>query len=169
MRNINTDAIIAILFMAMCGVFFKATFDIRDLGYESMGAEVWPRIVLAGLFVVSCIYLISALRNPQQGAKAAGVEEDDGRGWAARFFDRHLNAAYCFGGFILFLLTLDYLGMLIGGVLFVFITLTALGDRSLMDHVRHAGIAVVSIGLMWAIFTFGLRVILPEGEILKIW
>jgi hypothetical protein len=29
----------------------------------------------------------------------------------------------------------------------------------------HAIIAIVSVGAMWALFTFGLRVLLPRGEI----
>ncbi len=33
----------------------------------------------------------------------------------------------------------------------------------------HGAIAAATMGAMWAVFTFGLRVILPEGEILRIW
>ena len=61
------------------------------------------------------------------------------------------------------------LGMLIGGIGFVFLILTVLGERNLKHHARHAAIAVVTIGVMWALFTFGLNVILPEGEILRVW
>ena len=59
--------------------------------------------------------------------------------------------------------------MLIGGTLFVFAVLTTLGERTVRRHLIHAGIAVGSISFMWAVFTFGLRVMLPPGEILRIW
>jgi hypothetical protein len=59
--------------------------------------------------------------------------------------------------------------MLIGGVLFVFLTLTALGERSPRAHAIHAAISFISIAFMWSVFTFGLRVILPQGEIFSAW
>ena len=162
MRALNTDTIVAIFLLAFCGIFFKATFDITDLGFEGMGAETWPRVILGFLFVFSTIYLFQSIKD----GPAADVDNQPG---LAGFFKRYQNAMYCYGFFLLFLLTMDYLGMLIGGILFVFLTLTALGRKTLRDHIIHILIAVGSVGAMWALFTFGLRVILPEGEILKIW
>ena len=112
---------------------------------------------------MSVVYLLQSLRPQEAETSEASSSEQPG------FFQRHLNAFVCFGIFALFLLTLDYLGMLIGGVLFVFLTLSALGNRTPGDILKHALIAVISIGAMWAIFTFGLRVFLPEGELLRIW
>ena len=57
----------------------------------------------------------------------------------------------------------------IGGVLFVFLALTVMGERTPRAIAIHLVVALATIGVMWAIFTFGLRVILPEGEILRIW
>jgi len=71
--------------------------------------------------------------------------------------------------FCFFLSTLDYLGMLLGGIAFVFGLLTFLGGFSLNLIIRHFVISVLSIGFMWMVFTFGLRVMLPEGEILRVW
>jgi predicted membrane-bound spermidine synthase len=71
--------------------------------------------------------------------------------------------------FIFFLSTLDYLGMLFGGIAFVFGLLTFLGGFSPNLIFKHLTISILSIGFMWMIFTFGLRVMLPEGEILRVW
>jgi putative tricarboxylic transport membrane protein len=166
LRRVNNDTIVAILLLVLCAVFFKVSFDIRDLGYESMGAEVWPRIVLAALFIMSSVYLVQSLR---EGNTAAPTKDPQERSGIKGFLYRYQNAIYCHAAFFLFLLTLDYLGMLLGGIMFVFLTLTALGNRKISDHIRHALIAVLSIGMMWSIFTFGLKVFLPEGEILKVW
>jgi len=46
------------------------------------------------------------------------------------FFFKFKNALICFFMFVLFLTFLDYLGMLIGGILFVFGLLTLLGGAS---------------------------------------
>ena len=59
--------------------------------------------------------------------------------------------------------------MLIGGVMFVFLLLTVLGDRTPRAHLIHAAVATVSIAFMWSVFTFGLKVILPQGEIFSAW
>ena len=71
--------------------------------------------------------------------------------------------------FFAFVATLPVLGMLIGGFLFVFLALSALGPARLAVRplAIHGAIAALAVGLMWAIFTFGLRVILPEGELLR--
>ena len=84
-------------------------------------------------------------------------------------FLKFKNASICFLMFILFLAFLDYLGMLIGGVLFVFGLLTLLGGFEIKKIINHSIISIITIGIMWSIFTFGLKVILPEGEILRIW
>ena len=54
-------------------------------------------------------------------------------------------------------------------MLFVFGLLTFLGGFSIKKSTNHLIISVVTIGVMWSIFTFGLKVILPEGELIRIW
>jgi cytochrome c biogenesis protein ResB len=44
--------------------------------------------------------------------------------------------------------------------------MSVLGGWSPRLIVLHAAIAVLSVGAMWSIFTFGLRVMLPEGELI---
>ena len=67
--------------------------------------------------------------------------------------------------FFLFLWSLPVLGMLIGGVSFVFLLLCLLGGWDARSLVIHAAIALCSVGAMWSLFTFGLEVMLPEGMI----
>ena len=132
-----------------------------DMGYESIGADVWPQFILVALFVLTLIYLFQSLRlAPKEKVDGGGL-----MGWARHY----KNALWCYFLFFLFLISLPWLGMLIGASLFVFAVLTVLGERTLRTHSIHAVIAVASISIMWAIFTFGLRVMLPEGEVLRIW
>ncbi len=75
------------------------------------------------------------------------------------------NPLWCFGLFFAYLVTLPTLGSLIGGVLFVFTLMGVLGGWSARHLLQHAALALISVGGMWAIFTYGLGVFLPPGEI----
>lgn len=161
MSRLNTDTVCAIVILAVGGVFFWATFDIQKMDYRSLGAEVWPRVILVLLFVLTFAYLFQSLKQgPDEKSEGGGV-----MGWIGRY----QNALWCYALFGGFLFTLNYLGMLIGGTLFVFLTLTALGERTLRAHAVHAAIALISIAFMWSVFTYGLKVILPQGEIISAW
>jgi hypothetical protein len=155
---INRDTAVAVFLLLFCGVFYAASFQIEQTSYGTIGADVWPRLVLGVLFVLSTIYLFQSVRmGPDEAVKQKG------------FLVRYRNAILCYGLFLVFLLTLDFLGMLLGGILFVFMALSVLGERTPRQLAIHAVVAVVSVGAMWSIFTFALRVILPEGEVLSIW
>jgi hypothetical protein len=67
--------------------------------------------------------------------------------------------------FLLFLLALPYIGILIGGILFVFITQTLIGSRDIRSLILHALVSVSAVGGMWAVFRFGLGVVMPAGSL----
>ena len=156
---ISRDTVVAVFLLLFCGVFYAASFEIKQTSYGTIGAEVWPRLILAVLLVLSAVYLFQSVRK---GPGEPVTHE-------AGFLSRYRNAILCYGLFLVFLLTLDFMGMLLGGAAFVFLALSVLGNRTPRQLAIHAGVAVLSVGAMWSIFTFALRVILPEGEILSIW
>ena len=159
MLGINRDTYVAVVLLVVCGILFASTFYVEDMGYATIGSEVWPQLILVVLGVLTLAYLFQSLRK----GKGTGEGKGGGfRGW----LERYRNALWCYLLFFLFLVTLPWLGMLLGGILFVFLTLTVLGNRSPRDHLIHGTIAVGTITTMWAIFTFGLKVFLPQGEIL---
>ena len=158
MIRLNRDVYIAIVLLLLCGVFFATTFDIREVDYGILTPAAWPRIILVALTVLSLIYLVQSLRR--------GAPPDDAEPFSLKgLIGKYRNPLWCYGLFLLFLLTLDYLGMLIGGVLFVFCLLTAVGGASKRNLIIHALIAVIMVGAMWALFTYALGVIFPQGEI----
>lgn len=156
---INRDTAVAVFLLLFCGVFFAATFQIEKTTYATIGAEVWPRLILAVMFALSTLYFFQSVRKGRQQAETP----------AAGFLARYRNAILCYVLFLAFLLTLEVLGMLLGGVGFVFLALTVMGERSPRMLGVHVAVAVISVGAMWAIFTFALKVILPQGMILSIW
>jgi hypothetical protein len=81
------------------------------------------------------------------------------------WLDMYRNPLLCFGMFFLFLISLPYFGMLISGILFVFITQTLIGSHDKRSLILHAIVSVGAVGGMWAIFRFGLGVVMPAGSL----
>ena len=161
--NIKKDTIVAIFLLLFCGIMINSSFDIEDPGYQGMKASFWPTIVLCLLSIMCLVMLIkSVIAEAEHDLNSNDTN-------LTNVFFKFKNASICFLMFVLFLAFLDYLGMLIGGVLFVFGLLTMLGGFELKKIINHIIISIITIGIMWSIFTFGLKVILPEGEILRIW
>ena len=161
MKSLNKDSVIALVLIATTAIFFWETFNIPQFDYASIGSEIWPRIILVPLFVLCAIYLFQSLRQKPT--------EKAGRRGLGAFVAQYQNPIMGFVIFLAFLATLDYLGMLIGGVLLTFCLLTAFGDRSPRALVLHTVISLVSVGAVWSLFTFALRVYLPEGELIRIY
>lgn len=157
MKRLNRDAITAILLLVLCGVLFWQTFYIREVPFSQVGAEVWPRVVLVLLTILSLIYLFKSLAEPPPASDLPFNLKT--------WLNTYKNPIICFAMFFVFMLALPYLGMLVAGILFVFITQTLIGGASPRHLLVHAVIAVLSVGGMWAVFTYALRVILPAGEL----
>ena len=167
MGRLNRDAVIAIVLLMACGILFWSTFSIRVPDYGQLPPSTWPRVILGVLTLLGVIYLVQSLRRgptpedePDRGddgpAPAPGLI-----GWILYW----RNPLWCFGLFFAYLVTLPFLGSLIGGVLFVFTLMGMLGGWSAKNLLQHAALALISVGGMWSIFTYGLGVILPPGEI----
>ncbi len=162
--SLNRDVVVALLLLLFCGVFFWESFNIQLTDYGQLDSTVWPRLILGALVIATLVYLGQALRGEIEEGIAAEAKPIGGlSGWLARY----RNALSCYALFLLFLITLPFFGLLIGGILFVFLALTVLGRPSLSLVPLHAAIAIGSVGTMWAIFTFGLRVFLPEGVLIS--
>jgi hypothetical protein len=164
--RINRDVIIALALLIGCGVLFVESLNIEETSYGTIQSHVWPQILLAGLTVFSLLLLGQAVRSGGGGRPPSDGEP--GAGGFGGWLRRYRNALWCYALFFGFLVTLPVLGMLLGGGLFVFLTLTILGKLELRAVPLHAAIAVVSVGAMWAVFTFGLRVFLPDGTLLNL-
>ena len=155
MRRIDADIIIAALLLVFSGVLLAATFAFQSPPLFHFSIRTWPRAVAGTLGLLSFLYLLRSLR----ARRPEGRISFDPRAWISA----NRNVFACFGLFALFVATLPFLGMLIGGILFVYILLALMGGGNARTHAVNAAIAAVSVGGMWAVFTFALRVILPGG------
>jgi len=167
MRRLSHDAIIAIVLLVASGILFWSTFSIRAPDYGVLLPSTWPRMIIVALAILSFIYLVQSLKagrnvDDKDVAPTEEYQREPGlKGW----FIHWLNPIICFGLFFAYLATLPILGSLIGGVLFVFALMSAIGGFALRDIGLHAVLSLATIGGMWSIFTFGLDVILPTGII----
>ena len=161
MERMNKDTGVAIFLLVLCGIFFAASFDIRVPTYGVLLPSTWPRVIIAALGVLSLIYLFQSLTKPQEVSDGEEPPRPPGfSGWLAYW----KNPIWCFVLFFAYLTTLPVLGMLISGILFVFLLLNVLGGWSARNLVFHAMVAVASIGAMWSLFTYGLGVLLPPSD-----
>ena len=170
MQRLNRDAIVAIVLLMACGILFWSTFSIRVPDYGQLKPSTWPRTILVLLTLLNVIYLIQSVRK---GAAPQDAYDDYAKGDAGEarrsgfvgWFVHWRNPLWCFGLFFVYLVTLPYLGSLIGGVTFVFTLMGVLGGWAPKRLALHAAVALATVGGMWGIFTYGLGVILPPGEI----
>ena len=162
MTKLNRDVVIATVALAGCGFLGWESLSIRDPGYGTLAPATWPQFVLVLLTLFSAVYFFQSIALP------AEAPDPDKPRTLAQFLDHYRNPIICYLIYFVFLATLPYLGALIGGVLLVFMLLNVLGGWSPRVLLNHGLIALISMGFMWSLFSFGLRVILPEGEIFSI-
>lgn len=179
---ISRDVLVAIFLLAVCGILWFASFDIRVPDYGQLSPTTWPRIILGALTLLSFIFLVQSVRAAGSAAAVTadttadsesvpsaatedGTPDSAGRMSPVAFYHYWKNVIWCFVLFGLYLYTLPQLGMLLGALAFVFLLLCALGGWHPRKILLHAAIAVVTVGGMWALFTYGLGVLLPTGTL----
>jgi len=180
--TLGRDVLVAIFLLAVCGVLWYASFDIRVPDYGQLSPATWPRIILGVLTALSLIYLLQSVRaagsaaartdNPSSQSletpehASTALPTPAGGFSVVEFYAYWKNVIWCFTLFGLYLYSLPWLGMLLGALAFVFLLLCALGGWQPRKLLLHAVIAVLTVGGMWSLFTYGLGVLLPKGELL---
>lgn len=166
--TISRDIAVAIFLLAVCGVLWFASFDIREPDYGQLSPATWPRIIIGALTILSLMFLVQSIRAVGQTtvtAEAPISEPTSTPTSKPGFYSYWKNVIWCFVLFGLYLYSLEYLGMLVGALAFVFLLLCALGGWQPRKLLLHAVIAVVTVGGMWSLFTYGLDVLLPSGSL----
>ena len=156
----NRDTGTAIVLLLICGALFVETFRMDPMMFGQLPSTLWPRMILVPLMGLSLILLIRA--------QLAGADPGGGKS-LADWFQYYKNPIVCFLLFFVFLLTMPILGMLLGGLIYVFATLCFLGGWGKRQLILHAVISAVFVIGMWAIFTQLLGVFLPEGILLRVY
>jgi len=159
--QLNRDTSTAIVLLLICGAMLINTFQMPAAMFGQMPAALWPRLILVPLALLSLLLLVKAqLAEPDDSGPGHGF---------LQWLTYYKNPIVCFALFFLFLVTMPILGMLIGGLLYVFITLSFLGGWAPRQMLQHALVSIFFVVGMWAIFTQLLGVFLPEGILLRVY
>ncbi len=164
MGTLSRDTIVSILLLLFCGFLIWAGTQIRDPQFGELSPAAWPKAVTYVLTVFCLFYFLQSIRADEDTVPAADPDRAPGLGGWLRFY---ANPIACFILYFLFLYSLPWLGTLVGGVLLVFALLSLLGGIQPRQILIHALIAAISVGAMWSLFTFGLGVLLPRGELFQ--
>ncbi|CTQ55582.1 Tripartite tricarboxylate transporter TctB family protein [Roseibium album] len=157
--TLNRDAFVAVFFLLLCAVMFVASMDLPPPMFGQLSSALWPRLILVPLALLSAALLYQSQRAPQKTERKT----------VGQWLEFNRNPFICFALFFLFLVTMPIAGMLLGGLAYVFLTLNVLGGWKPRQLALHAMISAVSVVSMWAVFTQLLGVLLPEGEILRVY
>jgi len=167
MTHASRDTIVSIILLLFCGFLIWAGYQIRDPQFGELPPAAWPKGVTWVLTVFCLIYFVQSLMADRaRGSDAVADPVADRGPGLGGWFRYYYNPIVCLALYFAFLATLPFFGTLIGGSLLVFALLSFLGGATPRLIALHAVIAVVSVGVMWALFTFGLRVLLPRGELI---
>ncbi len=168
--TISRDTLVSIFLLVFCGFLIWAGFQIRDPQFGELSPAAWPKAVSYVLTFFCLIYFVQSLMADRRRGVSEEVSpqhSDSVRkpgpgGW----LQYYANPIICFALYFLFLISLPWLGTLIAGIALVFALMSVLGGVQPRQVGLHLLIAVVSVGAMWVLFTYGLRVLLPRGVLI---
>lgn len=164
MGTLSRDTIVSIMLLLFCGFLIWAGTQIRDPQFGELSPAAWPKAVTYVLTAFCLFYFAQSIRAGNSDALESGPDRGPGlAGWLRYYY----NPIICFALYFLFLFLLHYLGTLVGGILLVFALLSFLGGIQPRQLLIHIFVAVISVGAMWSLFTFGLGVLLPRGALFQ--
>jgi len=145
--NFPFDRCVGIVLLAASAGLLYDTFFFRTFDWDPVGMAFWPRVLLATLALV-CVWLIVKGRI---GSEAAD-----------RFTPRAFTV---FAGGAVYVLLLGYLGFFVATPLVLFAYSCWLRPLSVRAVATSAVVAVLGTVLVYAIFEYGMEVILPRGTL----
>ncbi len=168
MGTISRDTVVSIILLLFCGFMIWAGTLIRDPQFGELSPAAWPKGVTWVLTAFCVVYFLQSVIADRNGTAYVPAFDETRRPGLTGWFRYYFNPIICFAIYFVFLATLPFFGTLIGGTLLVFVLLSFLGGIAPKQIVMHAVIAVISVGAMWALFTYGLRVLLPRGDLFTV-
>ena len=167
MGRISRDTGISIILLLFCGFLIWAGGQIRDPQFGELSPAAWPKGVTWVLTALCLLYFFQSVIAQRAGTHDVPEPVSDRKPGMTNWMRYYFNPIVCFILYFAFLYTLPFFGTLVGGSLLVFALLSVLGGIRPRQLILHAVLAIVSVGAMWSIFTFGLRVLLPRGDLFQ--
>lgn len=143
----NTDRIMGIGVLVLCGIMLADTFTFRKTDWELLSMAFWPRLLLLILAGLAIFLIVKGNLEPEKQAEPL----------AGKAF---LAAA---GGFA-YVFLLKPVGFLILTPIFIFIFSYLISRKAQARRLLESGITAVAGTLaIYGLFVLGLKLILPSG------
>ena len=143
--KIPFDRWIGVVLLVVGAGLFGDTFFFRTFDWDPVGMAFWPRVLLGAMGAIAVWHIV-------KGRVAADTVEP--------FMPR---AFVVFGGGVVYVLLLDTIGFFLLTPVALFIYSLWLRPVSARAVVSSVVVAVFGTGVVYAIFEYGLDVILPRG------
>ncbi|MCB6200857.1 tripartite tricarboxylate transporter TctB family protein [Extibacter muris] len=141
---------ISVLMWILAGGIFYFTKDFPKYYAGAPGSGFWPRVIAAGILIVSAVLLAETFIKKEEREEPPIVYTSQG-----------IKRVYIlFGLILLFGIGLQYLGLVISAVMFVPAVMFTLGEKRVIWLVA-GGIGVTAA--IYVIFAVGLNVVLPKA------
>lgn len=150
-RNINYIIIAIFLILAGAVGFLMKDYPTSDIS-QGFGPAFYPTILLVILLILLVILLIQTVMNK-------GLENDKSQLPEWKQLKRPVLILGCM---ILYAILMPYLGFIITGILYLFITMRILKA----DLIRSIIVSVAMIVIVYLLFRYAFKVPLPMGMIL---
>lgn len=131
------------------GILLHQSYKIQNFGFGYAGPEVFPKAITGVFFFMSIVLLIKSF-----------IQQEN--------YDRKLilnkRQAVMFVGFILYVLSIRYIGYLYTTPVYIALTIFYLvPHKGIKDVARAVTIGVLTTGAVFYVFAVKLKVFLPEG------
>jgi len=154
---LRRDAILGAVTAVLCVALFFETSKVRNFDFAAVGADVWPKITIGLILLLSVVQILLGLRQ----TRAEPQEPEAGAG----LLERSFVPLAVFSAVILFALAVPYFGFAISGVLMVFGLLTTIGPKTGKAILGNAAISLVAVLAMTFIFTQVMGILLPQWRL----
>lgn len=151
--NKKINYIIITIFLVFGGIVWFLMKDFPSKGLEEgFGPAFYPKLLLGVLLILLVILLIQTLSNK-------GMEEEEIKLPELGQLKRPALILLCMCGYVLLM---PYLGFIITGILYLFVTMRILNA----NLVRSIIVSVAMIIIVYLLFRYAFKVPLPLGMII---
>jgi Tripartite tricarboxylate transporter TctB family len=150
------DLFISLALLVLCASAWPEIWKIRQPSYAQVSPALWTSVSVAVFSGLCLLYFVrSAIRF--RAGRLAQVEE-----LPAYWFVNPSISVLCF---VLFLLSIPYVGMRVASFGFVWVLLILTGERTPRSFLLDTAIAVGFTGLLFFLFSYVFGIVLPTGDL----
>ena len=154
-RNIN-NCILGTVLLLLAAFLFHETYFFREVHSFSFGPRIFPRVILGLIGLCSCIMILQSLTFEEKPAEKK--QEEDKNGFDLSVFAMRVGMIALL---VIYIAVLPIVGYLPGSIVFLFLTMLLLGERTLKHVALYAVVSVVTTFTLSYIFGTLLRFFLP--------